>query len=153
MKNIVATQGRKHVSTGRISELIQSERWDELVSYLQRSGIVGKMLPELPLPIGTKVYLRTVTYHYIGILDGALGDWVCLRDTIWIADCGEVEDLLRTGQLAQNSRWRHYEQPNWVKLSTVVDMCALRPGLQPRRNELAPMPLSGDDPHNTLQQQ
>lgn len=55
-----------------------------------------------PLTVGSRVIIRTVSYHYTGVVLEILdtGD-ILLDDAAWIADSGRWADALATGRLSE----------------------------------------------------
>lgn len=48
--------------------------------------------------IGQKVFIRTVTHHYTGLVTRCNRDWLELEDAAWIADDGRFNNFLKTGE-------------------------------------------------------
>ena len=55
----------------------------------------------LPMPIGTKVFVRTVTHHFTGRVTACAEEEVELSDAAWIADDGSFNPALVEGKLAE----------------------------------------------------
>lgn len=51
--------------------------------------------------VGKKVFVRTVTFHYTGLLSALTPDMLVLDDAAWIADSGRFADALVTGSLSE----------------------------------------------------
>jgi hypothetical protein len=49
--------------------------------------------------IGEKVFIRTVTFHYIGEISERDGDWLTLKNASWVADSGRFHVAIRDGKL------------------------------------------------------
>lgn len=48
-----------------------------------------------------KVFIRTVTYHHVGEVEGVVGDFVLLKNASWVADSGRFHVALRDGKLSE----------------------------------------------------
>jgi len=77
------------------------------------------MLSELKLRTGTKVFIRTVTYHYTGRVVDYNDDWIILDDAAWIADSGRFSVALSTGEL---SEVEPYPGQCWINRPGVIDL-------------------------------
>ena len=59
----------------------------------QLRAVVGDAIPcaskRLPMPVGTAVFVRTVTHHYTGRVVQCAEEEVALTDAAWIADDGQ----------------------------------------------------------------
>jgi hypothetical protein len=49
--------------------------------------------------IGKKLFIRTVTYHFIGEVVKIFGSFVQLKNTIWVADSGRFMQAIKDGEL------------------------------------------------------
>jgi|WetSurMetagenome_2_1015567.scaffolds.fasta_scaffold115634_2 hypothetical protein len=73
----------------------------------------------LPVKVGDKVMVRTVTYHYTGeIADVSAWPFVRLTKAAWIADSGRFMDALVTGNFKEVEPFPRGTTVNWM---TVVD--------------------------------
>jgi hypothetical protein len=72
--------------------------------------------------VGKKVFVRSVTNYYTGLLaEFAEGDdWLRLDDAAWIADTGRFHVALRDGQL---NEVEPYPGSCYVAAGAVVDVC------------------------------
>jgi hypothetical protein len=52
----------------------------------------------LPIAIGTKLFIRTITAHYTGRVIAVSEEEIELADAAWIASDGRFADLLKTGE-------------------------------------------------------
>lgn len=75
---------------------------------------------EFPYLEGTKVFIRTITYHYTGEVVEVSNGFVHLKDAAWIADSGRWATALETGSLEEVEPY-----PNGVAVScqAIVDVC------------------------------
>lgn len=51
-----------------------------------------------PNRLGNKVFIRSVTHHYTGLIVGVSKDEILLKDAAWIADNGRFSAALASGQ-------------------------------------------------------
>lgn len=72
--------------------------------------------------IGKKVFIRTVTNFYTGLLDSC-AEYLHLGDAAWIADTGRFADALATGKL---NEVEPYPADCWVAAGSVVDISEWR---------------------------
>ena len=72
---------------------------------------------EFPL-VGAKVFVRAVTYHYIGYARGVEGGFLVLEDASWVADSGRWADALATGVLQEVEP---YPGTAYVNMAAIVD--------------------------------
>lgn len=92
----------------------------ELIEVLRELGL----LPEpAPSPYerwrGKQVFIRTVTYHYTGLVVDVCGDTVVLEDAAWIADSGRFADAMKSGAYAEVEP---YPDGRRVQVSAIVDI-------------------------------
>lgn len=50
---------------------------------------------------GQKLFIRTVTYHYLGEVEAIDEHWIKLKDASWVADSGRWAHALKTGELRE----------------------------------------------------
>lgn len=50
---------------------------------------------------GSKVFVRTVTYHSVGEVVENEGGWLYLKDASWVADSGRFNVALSKGTLSE----------------------------------------------------
>ena len=70
--------------------------------------------------IGQNVFVRTVTYHYIGNASEVRDGFLKLTTASWVADSGRWSDALKNGSL---SEVEPYPENAWISLSSIVDFC------------------------------
>lgn len=68
-----------------------------LAAMFPQPGITG--MPSHPYPVGSNVFIRTVTMHYTGKLVQVYAGELVLEDTAWIADSGRFHEALMKGTL------------------------------------------------------
>jgi len=47
--------------------------------------------------VGKKLFIRTVTYHFVGKVQKIIGNFLQLSNTSWIADSGRFSDAIKDG--------------------------------------------------------
>lgn len=52
-----------------------------------------------PIVMGAKVYIRTVTHHYTGLIVALSETEIVLADAAWVADSGRWATALKSGTL------------------------------------------------------
>lgn len=76
--------------------------------------------------IGKAIFVRTVTYHYVGELEQYDEEWLRLSRASWVADSGRWAAALATGTL---SEVEPYMDDVYVARAAVVDVTAWRHAL------------------------
>jgi len=69
--------------------------------------------------IGRTVFVRTVTYHYTGLLALCDGQFIRLDNACWIADSGRFADFLKTGEA---SEVEPYPDRCFISMGAIVDI-------------------------------
>ena len=54
-----------------------------------------------PMSVGRKVFIRTVTHYYTGMVSLVTKEEVVLTEAAWVADTGRFAEALRTGSLTE----------------------------------------------------
>ena len=68
--------------------------------------------------VGAQLFIRTVTYHCVGVVVGILeGDTLLLQSASWVADSGNFSTAIKTGALDEVEP----VGPMGVKWNMVVD--------------------------------
>lgn len=67
--------------------------------------------------IGSKLFIRTVTYHCTGRVVGIKDGFIQLEDSAWIADSGRFADALETGKVSEVEPTKRM----WVAVGSIVD--------------------------------
>lgn len=49
--------------------------------------------------VGTKLFIRTVTYHLVGKVEKIVGHFLVLKNASWIADSGRFMNAIKDGKL------------------------------------------------------
>lgn len=57
-----------------------------------------------PFEVGTKVFIRTVTYHWVGQVESVGDGYVHLTDASWVADSGRFSTAIEKGTLSEVER-------------------------------------------------
>lgn len=60
--------------------------------------IAGTASHDLPLAIGSKYFVRTVTNYVVGKLEEIRGGFLVFSEASWIADTGRFSNFLATGE-------------------------------------------------------
>src|SRR5882724_13666568 len=92
-----------HVSVSAQRSVMQIELDDSTINELIKKGLgaVGSESFGQSSFVGRPVFIRTVTFHYIGLLIRENASWLVLEDASWIADSGRWADALSTGKLSE----------------------------------------------------
>lgn len=56
---------------------------------------------DLPFQVGERVFVRTVTYHTVGLITAIGGGFLTLKNASWVADSGRFMNALRDGTLSE----------------------------------------------------
>lgn len=64
-------------------------------------GGIPKASKRLPMPVGTPVFIRTVTHHYTGRVVEYAEEEVALEDAAWIADDGRFAEAMKSGEFGE----------------------------------------------------
>lgn len=56
---------------------------------------------ELPFEIGNAYFIRTVTYHVVGIVKAIKGDFLVLKEASWVSDSGRFGTAIEKGTLSE----------------------------------------------------
>ncbi len=67
--------------------------------------------------VGSKVFIRTVTFHLVGEIAKCEGDWVELKEASWVADSGRFHKAIADGELQEVE----YVDVAYVNLATATD--------------------------------
>lgn len=81
-----------------------------------------------PYKVGDAVFIRTVTYHYIGKIVGVYANEITLVDATWVADSGRWSAALKTGTLSEVEPFPDGEVVV-VSRGTIVDVSPWRHAL------------------------
>lgn len=71
--------------------------------------------------VGRAVFIRTVTYHYTGLLVRVGPDALVLEDAAWVALSGRWSDALKSGTLDEVEPYP--DGPVMVSRGAIVDVC------------------------------
>jgi len=69
----------------KIKDQLSSDEIKEIHSY---EDLVGK-----------KLFIRTVNYHHIGKVDKIVGNFLFMKNTVWVADSGRFMNAIENGEL------------------------------------------------------
>jgi hypothetical protein len=70
-----------------------------------------------PFKVGEAYFIRTVTYHFIGIVKEIVGKWLILKDASWVADSGRFHVALEKGELSEVE----YMDKAFINMDTITD--------------------------------
>jgi len=51
--------------------------------------------------VGQKLFIRTVNYHHIGKVEKQVGEFLFMKDTVWVADSGRFMNAIKDGELKE----------------------------------------------------
>ena len=78
---------------------MQKETVIELLSLLlEKNESKGS---KLPVEIGEKYFVRTVTHYVVGKLEEITGGFLVFSSAAWVADTGRFADFLNTGEASE----------------------------------------------------
>jgi hypothetical protein len=78
--------------------------------------------PTLGFTVGRIVLVRTVTYHYTGIVTSVGDGAVVLSDAAWVAVSGRFADFLKSGDVEEVEPYPDGVHVN-IALQSIVDWC------------------------------
>ena len=87
---------------------------------IRRPSPLTKTPEGLEAYVGKNIFVRTVTYHYTGLLTALTADMLVLDDAAWIADSGRWSEALVKGSL---SEVEPYPGRVLVARAAIVDLC------------------------------
>ena len=72
--------------------------------------------------IGKGCYIRTVTFHYAGVVDQVTDDgkFVHLKDASWIAESGRFSEAIKTETFSEHEAYGPLGV--WVHVEAMVDL-------------------------------
>jgi hypothetical protein len=73
-----------------------------------------------------KVFIRTVTHHYTGMMSHLADGFIRLNDATWIADDGRFNECLKTGTV---NECEPFPTHCYVAIGSIVDICEWSHGL------------------------
>lgn len=74
---------------------------------------------QVPFKAGDKVFIRTVTLYYTGLIKEIVGDWIVLEQASWIADTGRFFDFLKDGTC---NEYESFQKPVSIPTGSVIDI-------------------------------
>jgi hypothetical protein len=81
-----------------------------------------KEAKELPFEIGRKYFIRTITYHFVGLLIDIKGDFLIFKQASWIADDGRFSNLVKTGEWDSSAEIEpFYDKEPFINLTSIID--------------------------------
>ena len=92
----------------------------EMLKDLYGSASNQPHTEETPLVVGDAYFFRTVTYHYIGVVEEIKGDFVSLTTASWVCTGGRFTDFL-TDYTKSEPEIEPYPNGVTVNLKSIVD--------------------------------
>lgn len=86
----------------------------------------GEFMGTTAYEVGKKYFIRTVTYHAVGLLTHIHDDGLVLSDAAWVADSGRFHNALKDGTL---SEVEPFVDPVIINPACVVDATEWRHAL------------------------
>jgi hypothetical protein len=71
--------------------------------------------------LGAKVFIRTVTFYYLGKVTAVEGGYIVLDQASWVSSTGPLSVALKTGELAEVDSYP--DGKVFVAAAAVVDIC------------------------------
>ena len=76
---------------------ISDETWEKIKDQVTEEESTN--IDEMKDFIGTKLFIRTVTYHLVGKVEKIVGHFMVLSDASWVADSGRFMNAIKDGTL------------------------------------------------------
>ena len=76
---------------------ISDETYEKIKSQLLDDEAID--LDTLEEMVGSKWFIRTVTYHLVGKIHKRIGNFFYLKDASWVADSGRFMEAIKNGTL------------------------------------------------------
>lgn len=95
---------------------------NEIVALVQALN-KPKIKAANPLPIGSNVFIRTVTHYYTGNLNSQQGQWLILTEAAWIADTGRFHDFLKDGKC---NEYESFPDNVMIPVGSIIDITVFR---------------------------
>jgi hypothetical protein len=64
-------------------------------------GVAQLATERLPFVAGSAWFIRTVTYHLVGVVTGRYEHFLTLKDASWVADSGRFTQAIKEGKLSE----------------------------------------------------
>ena len=90
-----------------------------LKTAAQKRKDVTKKKVASPLRVGQKVFIRSITHYYTGVVAALSKDEIVLIDAAWVADTGRFSAALESGTLEEVEP---FHAPVSVGRGAVVDV-------------------------------
>lgn len=74
---------------------------------------------QVPYKVGEKVFIRTVTLYYVGLIKEIIGDWIVLDQAAWVADTGRFYDFLKEGKC---NEYECFQKPVSIPSGSIIDV-------------------------------
>lgn len=95
---------------------VSDETYELIKDQLKKEEVFD--VSELKDFVGTKVFIRTVTYHLTGKIEKIVGQFLVLSNAAWIADSGRFMGAIKDGVLSEVEPVGEA----FVSLNAIVDM-------------------------------
>jgi hypothetical protein len=77
---------------------------------------------------GEKYFIRTVTYHTVGVCVDVVDGFVVLKNAMWVADSGKFANALKEGfEKQSNSELEPFPSFVYINISSIVDFVIYEP--------------------------
>ena len=74
------------------------------------------------LSVGKKVFIRTVTYHYTGLISEITDKHIVLKKAAWVADSDKFSTAMQTGSMDEVEVYPK-AMPVFINREAIVDLC------------------------------
>ncbi len=96
----------------------------QIAALLHIESPLAQSSTRLPMPVGTKVFVRTVTHIFTGMVEAVSEEEVAIVEACWVADTGRYADTLRTGEFGQSGELEPYPKGRVVlNRGAFIDWC------------------------------
>lgn len=95
---------------------VSDETFAKIKPFLEEEETVD--LNSLDEMVGSKWFIRTVTYHLVGKIHKRVGNFFYLKATTWVGDSGRFMNAIKDGTLSETEPVGDC----MVSISSIVDM-------------------------------
>ena len=93
---------------------ISEETYEKIKGQLTERDVNFESYDDL---VGKKLFIRTVTYHFVGEVVNRFGFFIQLKDASWVASSGRFMHAIKEGELDEVEPVGNV----WVNLNTITD--------------------------------
>jgi hypothetical protein len=112
----------------KINALILSKILSSLESNDEENQDQDECEQDELFTIGEQYFIRTVTYHAVGVCDDIVNGFVRLKKAMWVADSGRLADALKNGIEKQSSaELEPFPNKLFININSIVDFCKYEP--------------------------